>query len=683
MMNKEKIISLSLVGAISLGSCTPAMAVKTDGRTNGRRGCGSSLGSSQSGAINNVEDVNEDIHGQAKKDFEDAKRKIEEVKRIVGEALGDIRTTMCADILAERKIIEEVAKERHKEIDEAVKKTAMENEEIDDKEWKHFERKRAANEECEKAEEYFEEVTKEADENLKQIQKEAKEQHEVIDQAKVAKLKEFDGTIDDREKEVDEQLQTLHEKILGIIEQKQTILEAMIEELGNKKNPGKEEIEQLKKVKNDIEKYFKLPDALTSLRELIKKFGTFQKIKTTKLEVSAIYKEVDKECDEIDDIVETCEAEDHVLNYRADEIYIGEIYTTTNNNEILKNEREKFAGIKKIHEEYDEICSKTRKIYNQLSWHTYDRVLDEFCQKIVEFSNKLKSSPEMLNLLEEIFGEDFKYIAQKCNKFEEVYVACNQTKEESETYLKLRNKFEVESKEFDEMHEKFIIKDDEYKENESKMEKLREDIIGKLEIFVKSKHISGLGGIEECCRDIDKKYKEIIDLAKNAKATKSEFEIAKGEFKIAKDAFNEVAKKANEKSKKEVKKAEEILANHQQLITLAKEGRVADKYVVLAHDEIRKIYEAREAELVESERWVDKVNKKCEEEAAECGKLWAPYELGGKWLNKGKEIYKTLKNSEARLIMQRALVKEANEILANERKELSILEKALKAAEEM
>ncbi len=47
MMNKEKIISLSLVGAISLGSCTPAMAVKTDGRINGRRGCGMLLGVSQ------------------------------------------------------------------------------------------------------------------------------------------------------------------------------------------------------------------------------------------------------------------------------------------------------------------------------------------------------------------------------------------------------------------------------------------------------------------------------------------------------------------------------------------------------------------------------------------------------------------------------------------------------------
>ena len=287
----------------------------------------------------------------------------------------------------------------------------------------------------------------------------------------------------------------------------------------------------------------------------------------------------------------------------------------------------------------------------------------------------------MLNLLEEIFGEDFKYIAKICNKLEEAYVACNKAKEESETYLKLRDKFEVGSKEYAEMKEKLIIKYKEHYKIESEMEKLKKDVVEEFKKFVKSKHISGLGGIEECCRDIDKKYKEIIDLAKVLEETKSEFEIAKGEFKIAKDAFNEVAKKANEKSKEEVKKAEEILANHQQLITLAKEGRVADKYVVLAHDEIRKIYEARRAELVKSERWVDKVNKKCEEEAAECGKLWAPYELGGKWLNKSKEIYKTLKNSEAKLIMRRALVKEANEILANQRKELSILEKALKAAE--
>ncbi len=725
MMNKEKIISLSLVGAIGLGSCMPAMAAKTDGEPDAKKVClGSSLGSSQSGAINNMEDV-----------YEDTKRKIEEV-------LENITTTIHGNILAEGEIIKEEAEKQHKKVDEAVKKAVIERNEIyrvgekrleeleeeignpakleeiteeylvtiEKKATEHIaklekeigdrekleeikkvlskfitelevtkenleEIKEAVEENGNSAEleeirkiilesfitleektnedlknlykEIIEIKLKEADENLKQIQKEAKEQREVIEQATAAKLKEFDGGID-------KQLDIFYEKILGIIEQKPDMVETVY-------------------------------DTLTSLGELIKKFGTFQKIETTKSEVTGIYKEIEKKHDEINNIVKACEAEDHVLNYYADKIYIGEIYTNTNNNEILKNEREKFAGIEKIHKEYDKIYSETSKIYDQLSWHTYNRILDEFCQKIVEFSNKLKSSPEMLNLLEEIFGKDFKYIAQKCNKLEEAYVACNKAKEESETYLKLRNKAERGSKEYVEMHKKLIIKNREHDKNKSEIEKLREDIIGKLEIFIKSKHISGLGGIEECCRDIDKKYKEAIGLAKVLEETKSEFEIAKGEFKIAKDAFNEVAKKANEKSKEEVKKAEEILANHQQLITLATEGRVADKYVVLARDEIRKIYETRRAELVKSERWLGTLNEMYETWKRAHYSLEDEYDLILKEGTISKEIRVRLdlERSEVSLTMLRALVKEANEILANQRKELSILEKALKAAEEV
>ena len=59
-MNKEKIISLSLVGAIGLGSCVPAMAVKTDDEPPAKKVClGSSLEISQPSEENKFEVLSE------------------------------------------------------------------------------------------------------------------------------------------------------------------------------------------------------------------------------------------------------------------------------------------------------------------------------------------------------------------------------------------------------------------------------------------------------------------------------------------------------------------------------------------------------------------------------------------------------------------------------------------------
>ena len=52
MMHKQKIISLTLAGAISVGSCMPAMAMQASNAPIGRSGFGISFGSSQSNTIN-------------------------------------------------------------------------------------------------------------------------------------------------------------------------------------------------------------------------------------------------------------------------------------------------------------------------------------------------------------------------------------------------------------------------------------------------------------------------------------------------------------------------------------------------------------------------------------------------------------------------------------------------------
>ena len=88
MMNKEKIISLSLAGAIGLGSCMPAMAMQASDVPAGRNSLGSSLGSSQTSEENNVEVLSE----------------------------ADDKTTY-----ATHEEIDEDLRRRHKEIDETLK----------------------------------------------------------------------------------------------------------------------------------------------------------------------------------------------------------------------------------------------------------------------------------------------------------------------------------------------------------------------------------------------------------------------------------------------------------------------------------------------------------------------------------------------------------------------------------
>ncbi len=79
MMNKEKIISLSLVGAIGLGSCMPAMAMQASDVPVSKSGFGISFGSSQ---------INQEYTPeQLRKIFKDAQSKIMDTRLKISDEL--------------------------------------------------------------------------------------------------------------------------------------------------------------------------------------------------------------------------------------------------------------------------------------------------------------------------------------------------------------------------------------------------------------------------------------------------------------------------------------------------------------------------------------------------------------------------------------------------------------------
>ena len=462
MMNKEKIISLTLAGAISLGSCLPAMAANTDNTLVNRN----NIGGSQSSMLpamevdkeNNIEideDNNMEIDGNdnnecLKEELNNLNEKIAEAKIRVEEELNSIYNHASSNALAKRKITEEKAEKQHKEIDKKIEKAVMKKNKIHDEEEKRFEEVEATinkkreeakkhlakleekeyfleparkkikidcgetnkhlaeleatvEKEYEEAKKYFEEVTKKADEDLEKVQEEAKKQHEEIDKAIADKLTEINDTVGDVEKE----LNTISEKIFGTFEKKQSELAIAVKEIEEEKDLEKKE-EKIKNFKEEIVKFsdvcINLPNTLKALGELAEKYITYKKAR-----------EITK----------------NIYNSRNFDDYYHELITifqkTEQNHNRLNSKKyrkynlgEKFYKYENaIFSEIDAKCEHFEKMYNILHYiennciyglgepfyNTFDEALDNL-------GSKLKKYPAVCCLLKEIFGENFEHLVQ-------------------------------------------------------------------------------------------------------------------------------------------------------------------------------------------------------------------------------------------------------------------------------
>ena len=457
MMNKEKIISLSLAGAISLGSCLPAMAANTDNTLVNRN----NIGGSQSSMLpamevdkeNNIEidednnmEIDENDNNEClKEELNNLNEKIAEAKIRVEEELNSIYNHASSNALAKRKITEEKAEKQHKEIDKKIEKAVMKKNKIHDEEEKRFEEVEATinkkredlakleeeyfleparkktktdcvetnkhlaeleatvEKEYEEAKKYFEEVTKKADEDLEKVQEEAKKQHEEIDKAIADKLTEINDTVGDVEKE----LNTISEKIFGIFAKKQSELEIAVKEIEEEKDLEKKE-EKIKNFKEEIVKFsdvcINLPNMLKALGELAEKNITCNK---------------------------AYEISKNIYNSRKFNDYYHELITIfqkarQNHNRLNSNEYRKYNLGEKFYKyenaifsEIDVKCHHFEKMYNILycienncTYGLDESFYNRFDEALNNLGSKLKKHPAVCCLLKEIFGENFEHLVQ-------------------------------------------------------------------------------------------------------------------------------------------------------------------------------------------------------------------------------------------------------------------------------
>ncbi len=127
MMHKQKIVSLTLMGAISVGSCMPAMAMQASNTPIGRSGFGisfgSSLGSSQSNTINIS---NADKFAALKKELKKAEEELKVAKTTYDQACKTCMSLMENLSNAEKRIAKENFEAKIDRFNENARKTKME-----------------------------------------------------------------------------------------------------------------------------------------------------------------------------------------------------------------------------------------------------------------------------------------------------------------------------------------------------------------------------------------------------------------------------------------------------------------------------------------------------------------------------------------------------------------------------
>ena len=600
MMNKEKIISLSLVGAISLGSCLPAMAANTDNTLVNRN----NIGGSQSSMLpamevdkennieidedNNMEIDENDNNEYLKEELNNLNEKIAEAKIRVEEELNSIYNHASSNALAKRKITEEKAEKQHKEIDKKIEKAVMKKNKIHDEEEKRFEEVEATinkkredlakleeeeyfleparkktktdcvetnkhlaeleatvEKEYEEAKKYFEEVTKKADEDLEKVQEEAKKQHEEIDKAIADKLTEINDTVGDVKKE----LNTISEKIFGIFAKKQSELEIAVKEIEEEKDLEK----QKKKIKNFKEEIVKFIDVCINLPNMLKALGELA--------------EKDITCNKAHEISK------NIYNSRKFNDYYHELITIfqkarQNHNRLNSNEYKKYNLGEKFYKyenaifsEIDAKCHHFEKMYNILYcieknyiYYLGDAFYNTFEEALDNLGSKLKKHPAVCCLLKEIFGENFEHLVQAGI----AYITAVEKDEE---------KYDID-------------------------EILKTDFIEAFEKIIKTYNISYFNIIEESGINIENNYEEFIKQSNRLQKIKIDIEKSTNIFNKMVAAAEE-AKTVIEAAKADDNQAEVMATQTVIEAAIAEETEEAETRAIIAT--IAKVKEARAA----------------------------------------------------------------------------------------
>lgn len=379
MMNKQKIVSLTLAGAIGVGSCVPAMAVNTV--LAAKSSFGSLLGISQNNATNTskkdvLEKLSEDeLEQQEKYALKQLEQDILEAKQEVMNGITGIINIVRYNALAKRKITEEEAKKQHEELKKELEKADIERNRIHEEILENFE-KAGMDEEAANIN------IKKADENFNKLIKETNKKHEAIEQAKEEQLKKIEQITN----ETEEKLAIIRDEIFKA-EGKE--IEAAFEE-------AKEAITARTKtatvtrlnieLRKFEEKYLETARSLQELGELINKFTNYQKTTLLKQKLKKMRLEPQS--------VDT----DYKINF----------------------------------ETFDKDTQARLSLYKQLKLNRETKRV--FYGGIETFNDKLKKHPEVFDMLKKLFGKKFKTLIDASNQF--IRVANSKEKEELEEAFK-------------------------------------------------------------------------------------------------------------------------------------------------------------------------------------------------------------------------------------------------------
>ena len=472
MMNKEKIISLSLVGAIGLSSCMPAMAMQASDVPIGGSGFGSSQSSKltamevEAGAgaeADEVEDNNKEVlkrytSEQLEKIFEDAHRQINRIRKVIydrccKESVCKLRAAAYAKI-KEDKENENYTKTRD-DLDATGAEVYLKYEEA----YRHLaELEKKANEEAvkkakEEAEEAVKKVNaiadqvahKELDEKLKKEDKVLENLHyktaKISNKIKVIREKELELKIDKtryilskkeeiQKKEINQKWEEMREERDEEFKRNQDEIEKSSKEEHKKIDEDLKKTPEEKR-KAHYETYEKIEAQLCTLREETdKKFKEINEARQAELEALEEAKlrilhevedtrlEIEKDLTEkYDKVVKAFEEVERTFKEEPEK----KLEAIENFEKVFAEvEKEMNARIQKIQEikgalkEIESLIKKfmayikLRQLDYELCCAYYNMFRNRFYESYKEFNNKLKTQPEVYEFIYRLFGPELK-----------------------------------------------------------------------------------------------------------------------------------------------------------------------------------------------------------------------------------------------------------------------------------
>ena len=405
MMHKQKIVSLTLAGAISVGSCMPAMAVNT--APVAKSSFGSSLGISQNNATNTSK---KDVLGKLREDeLEQLEKEILETKQKVIDGITEIINIVRYNATTiSCKIIEKEAKEQHEELNKELKKADIEKNKLCEEILENFEKAGMDDEEAADIN------IKKANENFNKLIEETNEKHKAIDQAMEDKLKEIEKITNETEKKLaitcDEIFKVEGEEIEAAFEEAKKAITTRAKTATMARL--KVEIRKFRK------KYLEISCSLQELGELIKNFTIYKKIAPLERKLEEMSLEPSVGAGRaMEEMFYTVKKYHEVLN--THEYCRKRINDAT----FYKEEQTRFLNINKKKDDHQKAKDALFSLYIQLKRNN-DKTQSVFYEEIKKFNDKLEKHPEVLDMFKKLFGEKFETLIDASNQLIKTEIEC-------------------------------------------------------------------------------------------------------------------------------------------------------------------------------------------------------------------------------------------------------------------